>query len=69
MFKKREINFNKIYYNTKGIAFKIIKEIDPIINNNGFVVRRVIIRFIKSKYETIVQLNMVNPRVMCNIVP
>ena len=29
MSRKIEIDYNKIYYNSKGKAFKVIKEVDP----------------------------------------
>lgn len=53
--KRIEIDYNKIYYNTKNKAFKVIKEIEP--GPNG---RRILVRFIESGYETEVYLQILN---------
>ena len=50
--KRIEIDYNKIYYNTKGKAFKIIKELNSSIYRDNRPRRRVLIRFIESEYET-----------------
>ena len=57
---KKELDYNKIYYNTQNKAFKIEKELEPKYDNNGKIVRKVLIRFIESGYETETFLSKLN---------
>lgn len=53
---KIEIDYNRIYYNTQNKAFKVLKEVEPIYDKSGKMVRRVLIRF-ESGYETVIFLS------------
>lgn len=51
------IDFDKIYYNSQNIAFKIVKELDPTPDNTGRLRRMVLIKFIESGYEVVTHLS------------
>jgi hypothetical protein len=57
--KRTEIDYNKIYYNSKGKPFKVIKEVEPKPDINGQLRRRIMVRF-ESGYETEVHLSILN---------
>lgn len=55
--QKTKIDYDKIYYNSKGKAFKVIKEVEPRPDINGLLRRRIMVRF-ESGYETEVHLSI-----------
>ena len=57
--KRTEIDYNKIYYNAQGKAFKVIKEVEPRLDKNGKFRRRILVKF-ESGYETEVHLSILN---------
>lgn len=51
-----KLDYNKTYYNSQGKAFKIIKELEPVIDGTGRSRRRVLVKF-ESGYEVEVSLS------------